>query len=106
MPISVARAVSVGEFAVSGRSPGLETRRSQRFGQAEVEDFYRAVGANFHIRGLQVAMNDALLVRRLERFRDLAGDGEGVGERDSLRMERRVFRPGGRSPGLKPRGSI
>ena len=49
-------------------------------GQAEVEDLYRAVGRDLDIGRLQVAVDDAFFVRRVERVRDLARD-------------RAVFRP-------------
>jgi hypothetical protein len=38
--------------------------------ETEVEDLYRAIRANFDIRGFEVAMNDALLVRGFECLRD------------------------------------
>ena len=41
------------------------------FGEAEIEDLYGAVVAYFDVRGLQVAMDDALTVRGFERFGDL-----------------------------------
>ena len=55
----------------------------------------RAVGADLDVRGLEIAMDDALLVRRLERLRDLlaigsassigmAPCGDAVGERRSF----------------------
>ncbi len=52
-------------------------------GETEVEHLHRAVGAHLHIRGLEIAMDDPLFVRGLERVGDLLRDGEGVGERDS-----------------------
>src|SRR4029453_11758856 len=42
-------------------------------GQPEVQYLRRAVRANLDVRGLQVAMDDSLLVRRLERLGDLLG---------------------------------
>ena len=55
---------------VSARRAG----RVHRLGQSEVEHLHHAVGAYFHVRGLQIAMNDALLVRGFERLRDLPRD--------------------------------
>jgi hypothetical protein len=40
-------------------------------GQAEVEHLDLAVGRHLHLRGLQVAVDDALLVGSLERLGDL-----------------------------------
>ena len=75
---------------------------SSSLGQAEVEHLDRAVGRDLDVGRLQVAMDDALLVRRLERLGDLPGDGQrfvqwkrplrdAVGERrsfDQLQDER------------------
>ena len=51
-----------------------------RFREAEVEDFHRAIGAHFDIGRFQIAVDDALFVRGLERLRDLLRDGQGVVE--------------------------
>ena len=45
--------------------------RVHRLREAEVEHLHRAVGADLDVRGLQIAMDDALLVRGLERLGDL-----------------------------------
>ena len=68
---------SVGEFASAAatRSSGVE-----RFGEAEVEHLHDAVRRDLHVGRLEIAMDDAFLVRGLERLGDLAGDGEGVGQ--------------------------
>ena len=55
--------------------------RIQRLRQPEVEHLHGAVGADLDVRGLQVAMDDALLVRRFQRVGDLLRDGERVGQR-------------------------
>ena len=44
--------------------------------ESEVEHLYRAVAANFDVGGLQIAMDDAGIVRGLERIDDLADDWE------------------------------
>ena len=49
-------------------------RRIEDLRQAEVEHFHRPVSTHFDIRGLQVAVNDPVIVGRFERFRDLPGD--------------------------------
>ena len=59
--------------------------RIQRFGETEVEHLHRAVGADFDVRGLQIAMDDALLVRGFERVGDLLRDRQRLGERRSGR---------------------
>ena len=53
-----------------------------RFGQAEVEHFHRAIGSNLDVRGFQIAMDDALLVRGFERLGDLFRDRQRLVERD------------------------
>jgi hypothetical protein len=54
-------------------------RRDRRklIGQAEIEHVYGAIGFDFDIAGLLVAMNDASLVRCLQRIGDLSSDDEG-----------------------------
>jgi hypothetical protein len=56
--------------------------RCQGLRDAEVEHLDRAVGANLDIRWLQIAVNDALLVRGIEGPCDLLGDIERIGERN------------------------
>ena len=43
--------------------------------------------SDFDVRGLEVAMDDALLVRRFEGVRDLLGDGQRFVERDGAACE-------------------
>ena len=50
--------------------------------ETEVEDLYRAIRANFDVRGFEVAMNDALLVRGFESLGDLHGNRQSFIERD------------------------
>ena len=57
-------------------------RRVHRFREPEVEHLHRAVRADFDVRRLQVAMDDALLVRGFEGLRDLLRDRQRVGKRD------------------------
>ena len=47
-----------------------------RLGETEVEHLDRAVGSDLDVRGFQVAVNDALLVRGFERRGNLPCDGE------------------------------
>jgi hypothetical protein len=50
---------------------------SNRFGQPEVEHLHGAVFAYLDVRGFQIAMDDALLVRSFECLGDLSCDGDG-----------------------------
>ena len=68
--MAVACAVTVGEFAAA-ESP---IRRIERFGQPEVQDLHRPVVANFDVRRLQIAMDDAVVVGLLERLGNLPRD--------------------------------
>ena len=52
-----------------------------RFRHPEVEHFHRAGGRDLDIGGLQIAMNDAFLVRGFQRLGDLAGDVQRLGRR-------------------------
>ena len=54
--------------------------RIERLGQPEVEHLHRAVGAQLDVGGLQVAVDDAVLVRRLERLGNLPGDRQRLVE--------------------------
>jgi hypothetical protein len=51
-------------------------------GEAEVEHFHGAVGRDLHVRRLEVAMADALVVGRLQRLDDLLRDGERLLDRN------------------------
>jgi hypothetical protein len=62
------------------RLPAPET--PYRLGQAEVEHLHRAVLAYLDVGRLQVAVDDPLLVRRLERFGHLPGDRQRLLDRD------------------------
>ncbi len=46
----------------------------ERFGETKVQHLHRAVLTQLDVRGLEIAMDDALLVRRFERFGDLSCD--------------------------------
>jgi len=54
---------------------------AERLGEAEIQDLHGAVGAQLDVGGLQVAMDDAVLVRRFERVGDLARDRQGLVQR-------------------------
>ena len=61
------------------------SRRVHRLGQAEVEHLHEAIGGDLDVGGLQIAMDDAALVRRLERLGDLPRDRQRLGERHARR---------------------
>jgi hypothetical protein len=56
-------------------------RRVERFRQSEIEHLYGAVAADLDICWLQVAVDDAGFVRRLERVGNLSRDWQGVRKR-------------------------
>jgi hypothetical protein len=64
----IAGEVRVGEFEESGiaGSGGL--------GQAEIQHLYCTVRPHLDICGLQVAVDDSALVRRVQCLADLSGD--------------------------------
>ena len=65
----------------TGSDPGRVAR--PRLGEAEVEHLHLAVRADLHVRGLEVAVDDPLLVGGLERLGDLLRDRHGLVERDA-----------------------
>ena len=54
----------------------------KRLGQAKVQDFHGAILFDLHIRRLQVAVDNALIVGRFEGLGDLLGNRESFIERD------------------------
>ena len=71
--------------AQSRRLIGARRRRRrgvERLRQAEVEHLHGAVRRDLDVGRLQVAVDDAVLVRRFERFGDLARDAKRFVERD------------------------
>jgi hypothetical protein len=77
------------------RQRGAGLARLERLGQAEVQDLDRLLGRDLDVGRLEVAMDDALLVRRLERRADLdaqpkrlvggqRADGQAVGQAVAL----------------------
>ena len=49
-------------------------RAFDELGEPEVENLHRAIGPHLDVRRLEIAMDDALFVRGLERFRNLPRD--------------------------------
>ena len=72
----------VGECGhVAGRRRARSNRR-ERFGEAEVQHLHGAVFADLDVRGLQIAVDDSLIVRRFERLGDLLRNRERLRERN------------------------
>ncbi len=69
-PASVACTDSVGELARSA-APGA---RLDSLGQTKIEHLHGSIRTKFDVRGFEIAMNDAVIVRGLKRFRDLPRD--------------------------------
>ena len=72
--------------------------RLQRLRQSEVQHLHRAVGAHLDVRGLEIAMNDPLLVGGLQGFGDLPRDRQRVVERERPAGDRRASRRPRRVP--------
>ena len=99
------RHVGSGAEDEAGRGAGVGERRGlrqvgrrgaralPRLGEAEVENLGLAVGGQLDVRRLEVAVDDALLVRLFERLGDLPRDRDGLvdGDRPALQALRQVF---------------
>ena len=77
----IAGLVIVGEFIAPAFA---RARRVEGLGQPEVQHLDDAVGAHFHVGGLQIAMDDPLRVRGFQGIGDLARDGERVTNADGV----------------------
>ena len=76
---------SVGDCDRSdGRGAGVP---APGLGEAEVEHLHLAVRRELDVGGLQVAVDDALLVRLLERLGDLLRDRERLVDRDRAALQ-------------------
>ena len=67
----------IAGVVIVGDSERLDEERASRFDrlrQSEVQHLHRAIVADLDVGGLQIAMDDALLVRGLERLGDLLRD--------------------------------
>ena len=58
----------------AGFSRTIGVNRTVGLRQPEVQHLHRAIGFDLDVGGLQIAMDDALLVRGLERLGDLLRD--------------------------------
>ena len=65
----IAGEVIVGECA--GRLGSARQRRVESLGESEVQHLHGAVGSDLDVGGLQVAMDDAQVVRGCQRVGDL-----------------------------------
>ena len=54
--------------------PPRRRNRFQCFGETEVQHFHDAVRPDLDVGGLQIAMDDALLVSGFQRFGDFSRD--------------------------------
>ena len=71
-----------------GRAAGERVARTgPGLGEAEVEDLDLAVRGHLHVRRLEVAVDDALLVGFLEGLGDLPRDGERLVDRDRSALQ-------------------
>jgi hypothetical protein len=61
--------------------PGREPVKSASFGQPEIEHLDRAIGPDFDVGGLQIAVHDAFFVRGLERVGNLMNDAKRIFQR-------------------------
>ena len=65
---------SLGVAAGACVRAGDEPSPLDGLGEAEVEHFHGSVRRDLDVRGLQVAVNDAFVVRDFERVGDLSSD--------------------------------
>jgi len=63
------------------RQPEVLGLVAQNPGQAEIRDLHPALLVQQHVLGLDVAVDDAFVVRKLERLADLRNDLEGFAGR-------------------------
>jgi hypothetical protein len=84
-PCVVACTLGVGECIVHARRAG----GIHRLRQPEVEHLHCAVVAHLDVGGLQIAVDDVLLMRRFERVRDLLRDRQRLVDRDRAARDSR-----------------
>src|SRR5262249_162406 len=68
-------------FDGRGLSLIVRNRGGQNLGNPEVQNFYESIGADHHVLGLYVRVNDFGLVCCLERRSDLNGGVQHFGDR-------------------------
>ena len=79
-PVIIAGDVIVGDMRHVRQARAAGSGSQLR--QAEVQHLHRAVGPHLDVRGLQIAMDDPLLVRGFQRLGDLPRDRQRFVERD------------------------
>ena len=77
-PSRVPPTVTVGDCERSGADPSPSD-----FREAEVEHLHHAFWRDLDVGGLQIPVNDPFFVRRVQRVRNLAGNGQRLVERQS-----------------------
>jgi hypothetical protein len=65
-------------------------RRGVELCDAEVEQLDRGAREHHHVVGLEIAVDDAVLVRRLQRVGDLARDADDAARRQRAALEHAV----------------
>jgi hypothetical protein len=81
MPV-IAGVVMVGDWLRPSAIRAAEPEGSPR--QSKVQHFHGPVGPDLDVRGLQIAVDDALFVRRFKGLGDLCRDGESLGHREPV----------------------
>ena len=74
VPATVAPMVNVGEFSGLLLSDG----RFHCFRQPEIQNLYEAFGCDLDVGGLQVPVDDVLLVRRFDAIDELLNDRQSI----------------------------
>ena len=75
-----------GSVAAILKRRAFRGRRGTQLGDAEVEDLHAPVAREEDVLRLQIAMDDALLVRGGEALRDLQRDVDGLARRKRARV--------------------
>ena len=75
------RQVAIKVLPASVAADAERLARFQR--EAEVEHLHCAVGTHLDVGGLEIPVDDPLLVRRFERLGDLFRDGERLVDREA-----------------------
>ncbi len=68
--------------------PAAAVLALEGFGQTKVQNLYLAVGGYLDVGGFEIAMDDAVVVRFFESFRDLLRDGDGFIDGDGTTLKR------------------
>jgi hypothetical protein len=82
-------------YELSCHRAGIAGRARHRCCEAEIQDLDVAGLRQLDVGGLQIAVNDPRLVRRIERLGDLAGDAEDFGQRQTGTLGPRPCNPVG-----------